>query len=516
MEVAKGMLWIFYSIFYVEFCNGYANNWYKVNVTSTAIFIRSQNLETRHKYSNHSITSSSEKWTIAISDDDGDNHQSFTVVHPECRKSRDGLNYQGTIQHDRHGHICKQWSETEFNESSMFKDSSVLEAKNYCRNPDNFSGGPWCFSTDYYGETSDWCAVPMCSASAKDNSILGQTELSHHYLTSYITEEVKSYRSKANETILIGYPIFIIVGTICNTLSIIVFFQPSLRHLTVSLLLIFLAVADSLILYIGALDEWIKTFMGWYMSASTSLTCKIYRYTYSVISSMSSWIMVLLAIERVISLSLPFRAKIIFTKKTVCLILVSILLILCILNIPGFTGEVADYEIYFNSDETFFTIQARCINMIDTANWIGIASQMLVPFILLLVLDIVTIKLLIIIKRNHHNLSANKNKDGVSTQTIMISTLFLVTTFSFLVLSLPYAFYIAWGYFGIHLFNRDGIEEKHVDRLFFVCAMLSMYMNHSINFIFYCIGMKRFRVIFIAIISNCICGCIRCNEESVI
>ena len=43
----------------------------------------------------------------------------------------------------------------------MFPGSSVEDAQNYCRNPDNYAGGVWCYTTDLVVRW-ERCDVPLC------------------------------------------------------------------------------------------------------------------------------------------------------------------------------------------------------------------------------------------------------------------------------------------------------------------------------------------------------------------
>ena len=41
-----------------------------------------------------------------------------------------------------------------------FPDGSIVAARNYCRNPDRDSRGPWCHTGD--SNTAEYCSVPLC------------------------------------------------------------------------------------------------------------------------------------------------------------------------------------------------------------------------------------------------------------------------------------------------------------------------------------------------------------------
>ncbi len=43
---------------------------------------------------------------------------------------------------------------------SNFPEATVVAASNYCRNPDNDSHGPWCFTVN--GGDSAYCGIPTC------------------------------------------------------------------------------------------------------------------------------------------------------------------------------------------------------------------------------------------------------------------------------------------------------------------------------------------------------------------
>ena len=66
------------------------------------------------------------------------------------------------------GHVCNFWSNKTAEHqvlSGYFPDESIVDAANYCRNPNNESDGPWCF-VDGNGYSWQYCDVPRCSGNA--------------------------------------------------------------------------------------------------------------------------------------------------------------------------------------------------------------------------------------------------------------------------------------------------------------------------------------------------------------
>ncbi|XP_054650458.1 prothrombin [Dunckerocampus dactyliophorus] len=75
-----------------------------------------------------------------------------------------GLNYDGDIHITKSGKLCQSWNQgfphpiiREFNAS---EPGSILK-ENFCRNPDNQAGGPWCFTQDPTVQ-KETCLVPIC------------------------------------------------------------------------------------------------------------------------------------------------------------------------------------------------------------------------------------------------------------------------------------------------------------------------------------------------------------------
>ena len=82
---------------------------------------------------------------------------------PDCKNDRRGLDYSGTTSVTKFGQTCQRWDKQTPHKHHL-KGGNLKE--NYCRNPDNEPGGPWCFTIM---KESRWqyCDIPICGKDFK-------------------------------------------------------------------------------------------------------------------------------------------------------------------------------------------------------------------------------------------------------------------------------------------------------------------------------------------------------------
>ena len=61
------------------------------------------------------------------------------------------------------------WMSSDYYNNTNLTDF-VTDSQNYCRNPNNFKYGPWCYTMEA-GVAWDVCAIPICAASDEDNEM---------------------------------------------------------------------------------------------------------------------------------------------------------------------------------------------------------------------------------------------------------------------------------------------------------------------------------------------------------
>ncbi|XP_040031192.2 hepatocyte growth factor a isoform X1 [Gasterosteus aculeatus] len=73
-------------------------------------------------------------------------------------------NYRGRRSWTKSNITCQAWSDNNINEHTFYPDRYTAHdlRENFCRNPNNDPGGPWCYTTDPNVRAEE-CGVPQCS-----------------------------------------------------------------------------------------------------------------------------------------------------------------------------------------------------------------------------------------------------------------------------------------------------------------------------------------------------------------
>jgi len=91
--------------------------------------------------------------------------QNTTSEKGSCQESLLGTEYRGNLSKTVTGKICQAWDTQVPHEHEYTNDNYPKGGldRNYCRNPDDYCGGVWCYTTDPSTEW-DLCSVPLCSS----------------------------------------------------------------------------------------------------------------------------------------------------------------------------------------------------------------------------------------------------------------------------------------------------------------------------------------------------------------
>ncbi|XP_064609469.1 probable G-protein coupled receptor 139 [Liolophura sinensis] len=292
-------------------------------------------------------------------------------------------------------------------------------------------------------------------------------------------------------------PILILLGTFGNIVTIVVLCRKSMWKISSSPYLVVLGVADIVVLYTGLLRQWLRYVADIDIRELSPVVCKLHIFSVYTTVDFSVWILVAVSVERFIFVCFPFKAKRVCTRRRAMISLALILLALVILNSHHFYGFGSVYnEPSFNDTESPVLI-SYCEYLFDDYGtfyqeiwpWIDLSVFSMVPFCIIVVCNISLITK--IVRSRFSNKVAPTDGEGQkrvksSSMTVLLislNTLFLVTT-------APISIYLI----GYPEWARTASYDEDIQlTLWWAIVNQLMYLNNSVNFLFYCISGPTFR-----------------------
>ncbi|XP_064626832.1 FMRFamide receptor-like [Lineus longissimus] len=219
----------------------------------------------------------------------------------------------------------------------------------------------------------------------------------------------------------------------------------------------------------------------------TSLSCPIHLFLIYVFRHLSCWNVVLLTLERFLSVCLPLKARIICTRKVTCVVLVVTIIFLLLLN-----GHFLFFHTIIYNRWGSFCVSATAAyeNFIFAIwYWIDLLCYVGLPFVI-----IAFCNCSILYKANQSHVDRlkfqSRDRDNKTSADLTTMTYMLVTiSVAFVLLTLPFSLhFIASGQV------KNPTEQQEADfTLSYAVTYLISYVNNSINFLLYCVSGTQFR-----------------------
>ena len=111
----------------------------------------------------------------------------------ECKTTQIGKEYVGITNVTPSERDCQRWDSQNPHEHSRnniddFPETQLEDAANFCRNPDDTAGGPWCYTTDP-NKRWEFCDIPFCGMSYIHNTCLPYIPPYVHILANLLKSE---------------------------------------------------------------------------------------------------------------------------------------------------------------------------------------------------------------------------------------------------------------------------------------------------------------------------------------
>ncbi|KAK7478752.1 hypothetical protein BaRGS_00029963 [Batillaria attramentaria] len=296
-----------------------------------------------------------------------------------------------------------------------------------------------------------------------------------------------TWTDAANLSWKIGSPIILTVGTIGNTMSILVLRRMAAEASTFLLLLTALAVADLGLLYVGLLPYWVSLQFGFSLLNYSEAFCKLLTWFCYSLGLMSAWFLVAITVHRVVVVIWPHRARATCTRIRIHVTITTLTFVCFTATSP------LVYGITLSTDKTVCTFSPDFMdNFLHIWVWYDFLLASGIPLFLIVVSNVIlTWTASRSVRRARKMLTANQGQGQQAAArekkiSSMTLTLIVVSAF-FAVLTAPicvvFLIQLYWG------------EAVLTDHLLFAQSIANQlwYINSSINFFLYILTGSRFR-----------------------
>ena len=266
------------------------------------------------------------------------------------------------------------------------------------------------------------------------------------------------------------FPVIIMVGTVGNVLSFVVLTRRPMVSSPVSCYLSVLAVADTLVLYVSALQVVIRVWTGIKLLHLSVVTCKIMKYLWYSCSYFSAWTVVAMTTDRFLAVWFPFKASKLCSLRRARLTVVGLASLILVGNLYHFW--TTDLFMKFGG----MTCSTQDLTMSILVPWLNLIIYSIIPFTFVLIFNVLIAVALF----------QTRPSTRSTTDVHKLSCMLLAVSFAWLVLSTPYTV--------IDIVRHVDICGRSCasTRIVIICYMFA-YLNHSINFFLYCLTGRKFR-----------------------
>ena len=261
--------------------------------------------------------------------------------------------------------------------------------------------------------------------------------------------------------------------------------KPSFKGSTFSLLTRSLAVVDLVVTVMFPFNKhFVIDLLGTDIRSLSLTSCRLFFLMYRVVKFSSSWFLVLMSIERFVAVWFPFRVKQFCTLKCASAVIITTFVIM--------TVYVAVYGAYNDN-----MVQGVCLpnfpptpewaNLIRFLTFLGISIYCLIPALLILSFNLLTIARIYCSKNILQNVTTtSKQRAGSKTWTMLIAI-----SLAFLILNLPITTVHAYATYNfIKVFENRGVVFSMIREI----AQVLEEANYVINFFLFAVCNKKFRL----------------------
>ena len=283
-------------------------------------------------------------------------------------------------------------------------------------------------------------------------------------------------------------PLIVLSGITGNIISFLVLIRRRMRHTVVYFYLALLAIADTGVLMLSALKTWIRVLSGFELLHVSDFGCKTIMFLFLISMHMSAWLLVAMTIDRLIAVTFPLKTSAWCTTKRAVYTSISLLFACILLNSHIF----GTYHLVYKGQRHKCSFSRDNVFMLKIFPWLKLSTYSILPFVLILVMNLVIIhKIIKSKKRRRDSLMGGRGKEATSRINHgrnRVTLLLLSITCMWLLLTAPI---MMWTFVAQQDTKDSHLRAKNL--LAKTVCFLLMYINHGINFALYCLSSRNFR-----------------------
>ena len=305
----------------------------------------------------------------------------------------------------------------------------------------------------------------------------------------------------------IALPMIVFFGAIGNVFAFCVLVRRRMRTRSVYFYMAVLACADTVLLLVGPFRNWIRVLTDFDLIHTSNFTCKFIIFLIVFSQHLSAWLIVLLTVDRFLSIWHPFYAASFCSIARARVITIVLVCILIVYNIHIFwTFELLTR----NNTQQMCTIDKH--NPFHYIyDYLKAITYCLFPSSIVLILNSCIIYKVMQRKidfegSTHSNSPQPTESQRVTRRKNHVTTMLLVISFVWLALTTPY------GIFSVSRTQLSEVMDPSVLRFSVTICFLLFYLNHSVNFYLYCLTGQKIRKEFIELFL-CIFRCSKVHRR---
>ncbi|XP_014787600.1 probable G-protein coupled receptor 139 [Octopus bimaculoides] len=298
-------------------------------------------------------------------------------------------------------------------------------------------------------------------------------------------EQIKAYQISISILIYV-LPVIIIMGTIGNILSFIIWMKRKLRRTSTFFYLAMLAISDTVFLLISGLKTWIRMWSYIELLHVSVFSCKVIIFIINSSLHISAWLIVAVTTERFLAVWFPLRANGMCSFRRVKIVTATIVTVFLLLNSHFFwTAELVSTDNPESPDKLECT--SKMIKICVYFPWFNMVLFSVIPSVLLLILNLLIIFCLL---KHRETLKSAMTKDDQHMRSIhrRLAVILLTISFVWIFTTVPNTLT------SITKKSRKDLESLAEAILLRVLSYILLYINHAINFFLYCLTGRLFRI----------------------